>query len=292
LIYSRLPYRHTGHHGLIAQEVGLGAAYHLRGGGASALQKLALTYADQDVTLFLSSEELSRAEPARSVNFRRIRDIFRDFDRVTVLCFLRPQWRFLQSIYLEISKNRPPPRPPALVAEALETGLCQGLYLDYCAFMRRLELDFEAHEILCVDYEAISKAGDLNAALQALELDGLLHLLGPPRCVNPSPRPLPQWAANLLAEPYPARERHVSATAQILPENGCLLTRDEIAQLKQHFAHSNARLVACRRVVQPDFQLTDPDPRAGCVFREDIQIEHWLAIARACARQSEPLYLT
>lgn len=285
LVYPRLAYRHTGHHGLIAEQVGLGAPYHLRGGGLATMQDLAARYADMGGTLFLSSEEFSRAESNRSVSFAQLREVFRNFDRVTVLCFLRPQWRFLQSIYLEISKNRSPPRPPDLVAEALDTGLCQGLYLDYLKLLDRLEQDFDGSEILLLDYEAATR-GSCDVVSIALGAIGVTASFPKPKIANPSPPALPQWAGNLLAEPYPATGGHLCGVAKVLPKISCVLTRAEIAAMRSHFATSNAALIRRRALFQPDFTLTDPVPSSDCMFREDVTINHWLAIAREFARDA------
>lgn len=283
LIYPRLPYRQTGHHGLIADQVGLPEAFHLPGGGWRGLQHLADAYAEQGVTLFLSSEEFSRAESKRSVNFAKIRQTFHAFDRVTVLCFLRPQWRFLQSIYLEISKNRSPPRPPELVAEALKTGRCQGLYLDYGALLDRLAVDFTPDEVCLVDYESTrnTHGGAVSAALSEVGVGDVLAKTN--EQVNPSPPALPQWAANLLAEPYAAAPSQVLRIGKTLPSNGCLLTRAEVAQLRAHFEPLNAELIARRSKIQPDFTITDPTTPPDMMYREDVSLEHWLSIARSFA---------
>lgn len=292
VVYPRLAYQHSGHHGLIAEEVGLSDAFKLKGRGPYTLANLADRYADSDVDVFLSSEEFSRAEPNRSVNFDKLRECFRSFDRVTVLCFLRPQWRFLQSVYLEISQNRSPPRPSDLVQQALESGTCQGLYMDYTTLLSRLEQTFEPSEIVFVDFErARQKSGGiLNAALEHTK-SGLSHKnlsMVAGGHSNKSPAPLAQWMANLLAEPYAAtqeiREIALSTLSHKTPT--CCLTRAEVNALRDGFATSNADFLAKRRSFQPEFQLTDPPPATSCKFREDVTIEDWLRAGQFLARKS------
>ena len=290
IVYPRLHYRHSGHHGLIAGSVGLPRTFHLKTGGEAALEWVNKTYSQSETSVFLSSEEFSRAQRSRSVDFQWLRHKLSGFDRVTVLCFLRPQWRFLQSIYLEVSRSRSPPRLPDLVQEAIETGRCQGLYMRYGDLMHRLRIAFAPEEIALVDFETVKtkKNGILATALSSCGINE------PPadlRVVkqghsNKSPHALSQWAANLLAEPYVASESLRSATQTVLKNHRptYVLTRAEIAQLNAVFAEDNAALIASQREVQPSFGLTDPALPDDCMHREDVSIEHWLHIGKTLAR--------
>ena len=284
IIYPRLHPRHAGHHGLIAEETGLPPAFHLRPGGWAALRQLAKQYRGTDKVLFRSSEEFSRADEAKAVDLRRIADLFADFDKVTVLCALRPQWRFLQAIYLEISRNRSPPRPPDLVAEALETGRCMGLYLDYTALFYRVERAFGEGSVVLCDFETERRkpGGMVECALRAAGAGGAIPRA---KAQNVSPPPLPQWAANLLAEPYAAPPSLLQRTSDALERyrkatTSCLLTRDEVTRLKQAFAASNRAL----GIQSPGFVLTDPPLPRDCIHREDLTLEFWLETGRSLIR--------
>lgn len=291
VVYPRLDYRHTGHHGLIASAVKLPKTFHLKSDADDVLRRINNAYADSDKTVFLSSKEFSRADDARSVNFEWLREKLSSFDRVTVLCFLRPQWRFLQSIYLEVSRSRAPPRPPAMVREAIETGRCQGLYMNYCDLMSRLKTAFSSDEIVLVDFESVRKVkgGILSAALSVADLELSNKTLQPAQKghSNKSPHALSQWAANLLAEPYAASEPVRTHAESVLAkhEECSLLTRAEIAEMRVAFESSNDALVAAQRVQQPDFRISDPKLSSECIYREDISIEHWLQIGQRLARQ-------
>ena len=290
VIYPRLHRRHSGHHGLIAEAAQLPLAYRLSGGGWDAMKRLADRWKSSDVTLFLSSEEFSRAEEAKAVDFARIAALFSGFDRITALCALRPQWRFLQAIYLEISRNRSPPRPPAMVAEALGHGRCQGLYMDYADLLDRLDRAFGAENIRLVDFEhaRCQPGGMIQEALcvAGLNVDGLelKH-----ERANVSGSALPQWAANLLAEPWAASPELVAKIRQtVLGQFGnaetCLLTRNEVAQMRAAFRGANLT-VAERMGGRP---LTDPELSADCVYREDPGLEFWLHCGRSLARPMVP----
>lgn len=282
--YPRLHPRHAGHHGLIAEEVQLPPVFHLKGGGLAMLGRLARRYCDTDCTLFLSSEEFSRADERKAVDLRRVADLFAGFDRITVFCALRPQWRFLQAIYLEISRNQSPPRPPDLVAEALETGRCMGLYLDYTQLFDRVEQAFGEGSMLLCDFEQArrQKGGMVAVAQSVAGVPGAIQNAKPK---NISPAPLPQWAANLLAEPYPAPPSLVQRTQDALGRyrkapSTCMLTRDEVARLRDGFAASNAALGQR----YPGFALTDPALPPDCLFREDLTLEFWLETGRSLIR--------
>jgi len=290
LVYPRLHYRHTGHHGLIAQTVALPAAYHLKSGEDTTLKWINDKYSDSDKTVFLSSEEFSRGDGARSVDFLKLRDKLSGFKRVTVLCFLRPQWRFLQSIYLEISRTRSPPRMPDLVKEAIETGRCQGLYMNYLDLYKRLRAVFSGDEIRLVDFEAAraTKGGLLTAALAPFDPTKTYKDLRSYKQghSNKSPHALSQWAANLLAEPYRASAAVNRASHDVLGKHQttCILTRSEIADMKKAFSSGNRDLIGLQNAFQPGASISDPALPDECLFREDVSIEHWLKIGQTLAR--------
>lgn len=291
LIYPKLNYRHSGHHGLIAESVALPKTFHLESGETASLEHINERYSRGNQTVFLSSEEFSRAEGGKSVNFAQLCKLLNGFDRISVLCFVRPQWRFLQSIYLEISRPRSPPRPPKLVEEAIETGRCQGLHMDYMDLLKRLSAVFSPSDITLVDFEAArQKNGGLIAA--ALAIAGVQVDISDLKAVknghsNQSPHGVSQWAANLLAEPYSATTPIIKAVQKTLKPviASCVLTRHEIAEMNSAFAASNQTLLEARAAFQPEFQLSDPPLPNDCMFREDVTIEHWLGIGRELARQ-------
>ena len=69
--------------------------------------------------------------------FAAVRTALAPFDEIEVLCMLRPQWQFLQSIYLELSKHTSPARPPKLVDPVMESGMFEGLWIDYNKLLKQ-----------------------------------------------------------------------------------------------------------------------------------------------------------
>ena len=111
----------TGHHGLALDSYpDLPAYFRYPGGSMAMWREIAATYAGGDGTVFLSSETLSIGHPNGAPNYGAIRDILAPFEEVRVLCLLREQWQFMQSIFLEISKAAPPPLPGEMVQNALD----------------------------------------------------------------------------------------------------------------------------------------------------------------------------
>ncbi|MDW3117932.1 MAG: hypothetical protein R8G60_09260 [Roseovarius pacificus] len=110
LIYPRLG-KATGHHGLIYDWAHLPPFYKPEHGSRAVLRDLADRYASGPGTVFLSSEEFSRCDDGQTdlAAIRRLLDAFESFE---VICTLRTQWQFMQSVYLEIAKKQTPPRPP------------------------------------------------------------------------------------------------------------------------------------------------------------------------------------
>ncbi|WP_322867755.1 hypothetical protein U5922_017000 [Aquicoccus sp. G2-2] len=285
LIYPKLG-RHTGHHGLFTDWLVLPAAYRLPGGGVVGLRKLAEAHREQDATLFLSSEEISRAGgPGGVVDLAMVREIFAGFE-ITVLCVLRVQWQFLQSVYLELARNRMPPPPPILLQQALETGIVDGLWCDFTGLYDRLCAVFSPADIRLLDFEALRTGpgglvgGLLRQAGLALDANELSPVNN--SYSNASPRALPVWARLAIAGGQ-------SATGDLLApvetafdlEYGTgrpssLFTRAEIARITDHFAPRNTTLAA--RAGTPVLQTPMPD--ADTVHREDMGAAFWLRAAR------------
>jgi hypothetical protein len=291
LIYPVLDPRHSGHHGLVMDWNPLPKVYELAEGSTTALRRIAAEHAAGQDTVFLSSEEFSRGAAGARVDFRAVRRALAAFDRIQVLCVLREQWRFLQSVYVELSKYRPPPRPVHLVAEALATGMAEGLWLDYDALYDHLLTAFAPDEITFLDFDDAARgAGGIPGAVlrelglpvgpEALETVGDGH-------ANVSRPPLAVWGACLVAEPSPPSDWLVSAMSGALEAGtgqsanaACLWTRSELAALQDFAARKNRRLCERRADCQPGFTISSSSPAPGAVHREDLTSDFWLRGAR------------
>lgn len=299
LIYPTPDPRHAGHHGLVMDWNPLPAVYALPQGATAALRAIAAAHAGGSDTVFLSSEEFSRGAEGARVDFAAVRAALRGFDRIEVLCLLREQWRFLQSIYVEVSKYKPPPRPALLAQEALATGMAEGLWLDYTRLYDHLLTAFAPDEITFLDFDAAARGpgGVLGAVLRHLGLPlkpAALAVAGGGRA-NVSAPPLAVWGASLVAEPAPPPDWLVSAMAGGFEAEtgqpalqGCLWTRAELAQLSDFATRCNRQLCARRTALQPGLRLGSTCPPAGAIHREDLASGFWLRGARWIFAAREP----
>lgn len=304
IIYPRLHRRITGHHGLVHDWGAVPDVYRLPGGSRAALTKLARDYADTDHVVIVSSEEFSRADPNTAPDLAEIAKILSPFDRVEVLCTLRGQWEFLQSVYQELSKKRSPPRPPQLVGPVIKSGCFAGLFADYTLLLDRLETCFPADAITLIDYHsARAGPGGIVGAVLAMTCGGRPgHPLPDPArqilnqlnwindgASNVSPPPLATWAANILAEPQAAPPWLLDLTSQICGEKfgaghrGSIFTRDEFQTLSEHFGNLNRILARRRHILQPEFQITPPRPDHITHFRNHMDGDMWMRLAREMA---------
>ncbi len=291
LIYPRLSYKHsdtTGHHGLVFFWEHIPRSFHLEGGSRASLEKLAAEYVDRDVTVFLSSEEFSRF-PAREVpNIGELRKIFADYESIEIICTLRTQWQYLQSIYLEISKSSQPARPPHFVDPVIETGMLGGLMVDYNLLLTRLEQSFAPEEITFFDFDTCRKSehGIIGCFLEHLGLGLKPSDLVGAQVSNVSPMALAGWVSNILSAPKLALPETIDLAEFVLKQEfgedirTCLFTRDEFTRIAEHFNERNAELAARRAPFQPGFSITPADDRNITVFRNNVGEQFWVRMSR------------
>lgn len=291
LIYPRLGRNKvTGHHGLVYDWGRLPPVFKLDVSSLNALGWINREYAHREGTVLLSSEEFSRGDPERLVDFAAVRDSLSGFESIEVICVLRPQWQFLQSVYLELSKSKSPPRPPRLVESALETGMFQGLWIDYNMILDRLEQFFAPTEITLMDFEAARRAegGIIGSMLRHLgtdlEADALEKVNG--GASNVSPQPLATWVSSIMTEPVRAPDWLLAHATQAFedecdqPLRPCLFTQSEFKRLKDHFAVLNARLEERRAPYQPGFRMAVPDGKPITLYRNQVNSAIWSKLAR------------
>ncbi|MBE2278277.1 MAG: hypothetical protein IAE87_18505 [Rhodobacteraceae bacterium] len=284
VIYPRLG-RAAGHHGLVADWNRWLQGYAVPGGSLARLTQLASEHAGGEATVFLSSEEFSRAQPGARVDFAAVRAALAAFDEIEIVCVLREQWQFIQSIYLEISRTRVPPRPPQFIEMARRENMVEGLWTDYNLLYDHLLASFAPEEITFLDYDACRRAeggilgrllSHLGTSLTAADLAKINAGHS-----NTSPPALPTWAANITAEPHRATPWLVDAmTGAFAIQFGktarsVLWSRDELTTLRAYAAEHNARLAARLAAVQPDFALGESVIADGTIHREDLRPEFW-----------------
>ncbi|MFZ1467758.1 MAG: hypothetical protein WAT09_02155 [Paracoccaceae bacterium] len=286
LIYPKLG-RAAGHHGLVMDwSVYLPKIYGLPGGSLASLRRIAADHAAGSHTVFLSSEEFSRGTDTLQVDFSAVREALSGFDDIEVVCVLREQWQFVQSIYLEVSKIRVPPRPPLFVETVLKDDLIEGLWTDYNLLYDLLLKSFPPEAITFLDFDdcRASEGGILGRMLAYLGVDlapAALELVNEGRS-NASPLPLPAFAANLVAEPKVAPAWLVEATTGAFQvqfgqkARSQLWTREEYRVLRDYAQDRNGRLSDRLLPYQPGFAVHATNQREGDIYREDLRADFWV----------------
>lgn len=289
VIYPRIG-RARGHHALVAEWVGLPPALRLRGDPAAIWARLARIARSPGVTLFLSSEEFSRAGP-RAVDFATLRGRFPPEVEVRVLCLLRGQVALLQSIWLEVARNRRPLPLAPFLRTALQQGRADGLFLDFCALDAHLRAGVPE---TAITYASLEEArahpgGVVGWHLAHLGLCELAPRMRPwaDGRSNPSPDPLATWLAGALSAPAPPGPGLISTISGHLParrERSSLFTRAEWEALRRRFAPANAAFAEALSGRQAVPRLDLPAPAADALHREELDTAFWLRLARSLHR--------
>ena len=290
VIYPRLG-KITGHHGLVTDWVTtLPRIYAYPRGSLETLRQIAQAHAESDRTVFLSSEEFSRGTPDTRPDFTAIRAALLPFERIEVVCVLRAQWQFIQSVYLEVSKLRQPMRPPEFVEDILRTDMAEGLWTDYSLLYDHLRKDFAADEITFLDFDQCRRTeyGIIGAMLRQIgcALDpAVLEPVNDGKS-NVSPKAVPAWAANIVAAPGPATPWLVEAVTGAFnvqfgaESQSCLWTPQEFQILRDYGAERNAALAERLKPVQPDFTLEAGPADTGLIHRDRLHGEFWVRASR------------
>lgn len=282
-------HRGTGHHGLVYSWRSMPKFYALEGGGQVGLRWLAREFGAGPLPVFLSSEEFSRGDPNEACDFEEVRALLEGFAEVEVFLCLRPQWEFLQSAYLEISKLRQPPAPDQLAEMAIQTGMFAGLHADYNRLLDRLETAFRSEEITLLTFEeAVGAPGGILGWMLAhlglpLQAEDLAPVDG--GASNVSIGPLVGWAANALSAPRIARPQQqqmlrASFEARFAGRRCTLFSEAEMERLCGHFDPLNARVAARRQPYQPGFAIPPMRPPEGVLYRDDPAVQAWYAGAQ------------
>lgn len=278
-----------GQHGLASAWINLPFPYRLLNAKRS-WQRLARVYGPRDGTVFISSEELSRLRPRR-VDMAQLRDWLAEFDEVKILCCLRNQASFLQSVYQQVSDERQPGHWVPYLQQALHSRMVDGLALNYAALLAHIETGFAPDEITLLSYDqTLSQPGGLlGAILRALDLPLSAEDLAPSPHgrSNISPPPLASFAANGIAQPGPASAGLVHLAARHLPDQkrSTVFSRPELAQVRALFDPLNQALEQARHPYQPGFRigpmLGDTTPEQSLMFRGELAEDYWVELGRA-----------
>ena len=283
-----------GHHGLTAPWSPVDKvdpAFLLPQGAKAGFADILRDYADGDATVFLSSEEFSRSGPNGGVDYQELRALLDGFDQAQVICMLRPQWQFMQSVFVELCRGMVPPEPKRFIKTGMEKGVFAGLWADYNLLLDRLECAFGPENVTFLDYNTCrwGPGGCVGSILSVLGLDPLAPAFAGmlDGAANISPPALACWIAAQITARGDVPHQIVPQVVNVLShEYGgaaqtCLFTRKELHQIQEHFTPLNADLVERRQPWQPGFDLEPFAVDKITLFREDLGIAFWVRLARS-----------
>jgi hypothetical protein len=250
IIYPRLHPRETGHHRLVTPWIDLAHRGYVGPSAAELWRRLTERHAGGRDTLVLSSEGFSRARP-QAVDFAELAGLVTGFGRRTVVCYLRNQADYIQSVYLQVLKRGQFVDFDRFVAACLAERHAGGVFLDYGALHARVRAGFAPEEIRFLSYEEASRhpGGIVLHFLEALGHDAVSPAL---QQSNVSPSPVALWAAMRAARRRQGKSgpAGVAAAAQALTAltgpgvRATLYTRAQLAQLRDAFEPLNRRAEA------------------------------------------------
>ncbi len=181
----------NGHHSLVTAWIDLPERYRDSQPAREAWRALATRYGPGTSTVIVSSEELSRGRPG--VDMHELAGLVAPFGRRTVVCLLRGQLSYLQSVFLQVIRDVHIAPFEAYLNQCLVTNLAIGVMLDYGALYDRLLEGFRPDEIVFLSYEAAVRApgGVVGSLLRRTCLGAAMPGLVPLPAGIPTSRPSP-----------------------------------------------------------------------------------------------------
>lgn len=250
-------------------------------------------YAKAPGTLFLSSENFSRAHP-EVVDMADLARRLSAFDEVKVIYTMRRQAEMVQSIWLQVAKSGHILTLRPYVRRAIEKRLTSGVRIDYGSTYEILLTGFDPEQIILLDYARISRADggigqvflDLLGAESGLRAADLVQ--PPSLSANISPDPLAFQMATLINGNSVPDDDLVRVVAQVLRDDPTvpttLLARYEHARFASRFRPGNAALVERVQPWQPGFTFGESEPPQNLIYRDDVTEQTWIDIAAALYR--------
>lgn len=255
----------------------------------AAWASLVAQHAKSGRTVFVSSEEFSRMN-SRRVDMAELASITSAFDEVEIVCTLRNQASFLQSVYQQISRTRPPSDWKDFFSKVVATRMVDGLTLDYNRFYSHLLTGFRRQKVRFLSYDLIARREDgiIAAFLDLLGIPVAAGALASVRDAeaNISPQPLATFTANRLARPDAPPDGLVSFMEEAVQRHfgeglrTCLLTREEVQELDRVFSPMNAALIQRISPYQPGFSIAPMLDQGADLFREDLSEAFWVDVCR------------
>ena len=287
--------RSSGHHSLVTEWIKLHEHYQIPARPKQVWADLIDKYADQDKTIFITSEEFSRLEGGEAVNMEQLRDRVSRFDEVEVVCVLRNQLNFVQSVYTQICKQRGVRDLGEFIQKALHQRIVGGLTVDYNKLYNHIRTGFSANEIRLVSFEGMaqSKDGVIGEFLKIMGTDlrrSTLKFLSNGHA-NISPKPLVLWLANTVSFPKIVSPTLLEiANTALIKEFGndfktTLFSTREVIQFASVFEPLNRTLEKTVAMHQPSFTIAPITIDHNYIHRNAIGEHFWSKFSRAIYKE-------
>jgi Sulfotransferase domain len=286
LVYPHLHPRESGHHRLVTPWIDLA---HRRYTGPPAVglwRRLAERRAGGRDTVVLSSEEFSRARP-QSVDFAELAGFVAGFDRRRVVCYLRNQADYIQSVYLQVLKRGRIIGFDRFVAACIAERFAGGMFLDYGALYAQVRAGFAAEEICFLSYEEAARHPG-GIACHFLATIGSATALPAVRRSNVSPSPLAFWVAMRVTakrrQPGPPEPAMVVAAERAIAElvgpgvRTTLYTRTELGRLSEVFEPLNRRAEAVVTDTSVPLRIAPVALVGPVVTRDELDVQRLMAL--------------
>lgn len=280
----------NGHHGLVTDWIKLPKPYHISTSAADAWQMLGKEHGKSDRTVLISTEELSRGNPEMRVDMTRLRELCSAFDEVRIICFLRNQAAFIQSIYLQVVKSGVHLPWHPFFNRAIRERMATGLYLDYADLRHFFETGFATDEIRFFSYEQACREehGVIGRILAEAGHEALIPLLQnlPNGHSNVSPDPLMTWVASRILAEKPLEPWLIEAGRKALPENvertakTTVFTKHEHNLLVDCFRERNLEFEKAEQAIGHPIKIGQFFHSDGIFFRNELGQDFWIRLAQ------------
>jgi hypothetical protein len=237
-------------------------------------------YADAPGIVFLSGENFMRCRPEQ-IDMTSLANRLSAFEDVRILYAMRcdamrSQTEMVQSLWLQLARDRHPPQICDYVRDATNLRRARGVRIDHGTVYDTLLRGFTPEQIHFLDYrQARRMPGGLGqVVLDLLETGLTIDQLAQPGLedTNISSDPLSYWVASQLAGE--ARPSHVllnavgAAFAATGREN-TLLARPEFVKFASRYGDANTKLVERLQGTQPGFTFEESTPPSDIIYRDE-----------------------
>lgn len=280
----------SGQHALVTDWIKLPKQYHINVSAEDAWRALGREHGKSDRTVLISTEELSRGNPNMRVDMAVLRELCSVFDDVKIICLLRNQAAFIQSIYLQVVKNAPNIPWGPFFKRAVQQETASGLFLDYADLRKFFETGFPGDEINFFSYEQVCRDehGVIGLILKECGYESLIHSLQslPDGYSNVSPDPLATWVASRILGPRPlepwlvqiAREAFLEGSKN--KEKTTLFTRAEYDRVTEVFSDKNLAFEKNEQSIGRPIKIAPFNKDDNVVYRSDLTQDFWVRVAR------------